>query len=145
MPGKVNPVIPIAVCQVAFAITGNDASIAMTCQQGMLEINHFEMLVCDRLIDSIRLLTRAAEIFSRRCVDGIVANKKVSHKNLLASSALATALVPTLGYAQVSDLVRTALAEDRPFIDLIIEKELLTESEIKGLMERLIGGDNAPN
>lgn len=143
MPGKVNPVIPIAVCQVAFAITGNDAAISMGCQQGMLEINHFEMLVCDRLLDSIRLLTGASEIFARRCVDGIVANKDVSRNHLLASSALATALVPTLGYAQVSTIVRAALAEKRPFLDVIIGKGLLTEGEITSVIESLTHDDNA--
>lgn len=135
MPGKVNPVIPIAVCQVALAITGNDTSIAMGCQQGMLEINHFELLVCDRLLDSVRLLTGAADIFAQRCVDGIVANEEVSRKNLLKSSALATALVPTLGYAQVSTIVRAALAEERPFVDVVIEKGLLTEGEIMSIIE----------
>lgn len=141
MPGKVNPVIPMAVCQVSFAITGNDAAIAMACQQGMLEINHFEMLVCDRLLDSIRLLTNATEIFTRRCVEGIVANKDVSEKHLLASSALATALVPTLGYAPVSTIVHAALAEKRPFTDVVVEKGLLKEDEIKSITERLIRED----
>ncbi len=70
MPGKVNPVIPMAVCQAAFAICGNDAAIAMACQQGMLEINHYELLICDRLIDSITLLQRSATIFLERCVRG---------------------------------------------------------------------------
>ncbi|KAK1144436.1 hypothetical protein N8T08_005589 [Aspergillus melleus] len=111
MPGKVNPVIPIAVCQVALAITGNDTAIAMGCQQGMLEINHIELLVCDRLFDSIYLLTGATETFTRRCIDGIIANGDVARKHLLASSALATALVPTLGYVQVSTIVCAALAE----------------------------------
>ncbi|EKV13905.1 Fumarate hydratase [Penicillium digitatum PHI26] len=135
MPGKVNPVIPIAVCQVAFAITGNDTAIAMGCQQGLLEINHFELLVCDRLLDSIRLLTGATGIFTRRCIDNIVANEEVSRKHLLASSALATALVPTLGYARVSTIVRAALTEKWPFLNVVIEKGLLTEDEITSAIE----------
>ncbi|KAL1849263.1 hypothetical protein Plec18167_008115 [Paecilomyces lecythidis] len=142
MPGKVNPVIPIAVCQIAIAITGNDAAIAMGCQQGLLEINHFEMLVCDRLLDTIRLLTSATDIFTRRCIDGMVANQDVSRKHLFASSALATALVPTLGYAQVSTIVRTALADKRPFLEVVVKRGLLTESEIASIIERLIHGDN---
>ncbi|KAK2596106.1 hypothetical protein QQS21_006453 [Conoideocrella luteorostrata] len=137
MPGKVNPVIPIGVCQAAFAITGNDAAVAMGCQQGMLEINHFELLVCDRLLDSIRLLTGASEIFGNRCIDGIVANEHVSRDHLLASSAMATALVPTLGYSQVSTIVRAALEEDRPFLDVVIEKGLLKRGDISSVLERL--------
>jgi aspartate ammonia-lyase len=136
MPGKVNPVIPIAVCQVAFAITGNDAAIALACQQGLLEINHYELLVCDRLLESIGLLTRSTQIFASRCVSGLVGNEEVSHQHLLSSSALATALVPALGYAQVSSIVRAALAEQRPFLEVAIEKGLLTKDEVIPILER---------
>ncbi|RDW78728.1 uncharacterized protein DSM5745_05580 [Aspergillus mulundensis] len=142
MPGKVNPVIPMAVCQVAFAITGNDTAIAMGCQQGMLEINHFEMLVCDRLLDSIRLIAGATGIFTRRCVDGLVANKDVSQKHLLASSALATSLVPALGYQQVSTIVRTSLAENRAFLDVVEEKGLLKIEEAVLILEELVNTDD---
>ncbi|KAJ5083302.1 Fumarase C C-terminal [Penicillium angulare] len=136
MPGKVNPVIPIAVCQAALAITGNDTAVAMGCQQGMLEINHFELLVCDRLLDSIRLLTSATDIFTRLCIDNIIANEDVSCKHLLASSALATALVPSLGYAQVSTIVLAASEEKRPFVDVVVERGLLTKDEIMSVIER---------
>lgn len=138
MPGKVNPVIPIAVCQVALAITGNDAAIAMACQQGMLEINHYELLVCDRLFDSIQLLKSVSKTFAQRCVQGLVANKEISEKHLLEASALATALVPSLGYAKVSSIVRSALAEKRPFLDVVVERGLLKEDEVLGVLERSI-------
>ncbi|MFB9264007.1 aspartate ammonia-lyase [Bradyrhizobium erythrophlei] len=95
MPGKVNPVIPMAVCQTAFAICGNDTAIAMACQQGLLEINHYDLLVCDRLIDSVTLLQRSATIFLERCVRSLTVNEERCWHNLLASSAMATALVPT--------------------------------------------------
>jgi aspartate ammonia-lyase len=144
MPGKLNPVIPMAVCQVAIAITGNDASIAMACHQGMLEINHFEMVVCDRLLDSIRLLAGATEIFSSRCVEGIVVNKEISHQHLLASSALATAFVPALGYARVSSIVRAALAQQRPFLELAIEDGFVKEHEVVAILERSVRTGDAP-
>lgn len=136
MPGKVNPVIPIAVCQVAFAITGNDAAIAMACQQGLLEINHYELLVCDRLLENVGLLTRTAGIFAERCIAGLIADEDTSQRHLLASSALATALVPALGYAKVSGIVRAALAEQRPFLAVAIEKGLLQEGEVMSVLER---------
>jgi aspartate ammonia-lyase len=136
MPGKINPVIPMAVCQAALAITGNDAAIALGCQQGLLEINHFELLVCDRTLDSIALLTRASAVFLERCVRGLVGNEEQSWKNLLASSALATALVPALGYAKVSSIVRTALAERRPFLEAAIEQGLLRRDEIRSALLR---------
>lgn len=138
MPGKVNPVIPMAVNQVAIAITGNDASIAMACHQGMLEINHFEMVVCDRLLDSIQLLTNASGIFSTRCVEGVVANKEISSKHLLESSALATALVPALGYARVSSIVTTAVAQKRPFLEVAVEEGSLKEHEVMAVLERSV-------
>lgn len=145
MPGKVNPVIPMSVNQVAFAITGNDASISMACHQGMLEINHFEMVVCDRLLESIRLLTGAARIFCERCVEGIVPNKDVSYQHLLASSALATALVPAFGYARVAAIVRGAQAQQRPFLEVAIEEGSLKEHEVAAILERAVQrGDDVP-
>ncbi|KAF4344570.1 aspartate ammonia-lyase [Fusarium beomiforme] len=138
MPGKVNPVIPIAVCQVALAITGNDTAVAMACQQGMLEINHYELLVCDRLFDSIQLLTSASNMFAKRCIEGLVANKETSEKHLLQSSALATALVPSLGYAKVSSIVRAALAKERPFLEAVVERGLLRQDDVLGVLERSV-------
>ncbi|KAF4457618.1 hypothetical protein F53441_491 [Fusarium austroafricanum] len=138
MPGKVNPVIPIAVCQVAMAITGNDAAVAMACQQGLLEINHYELLVCDRLFDSIQLLKNVSKTFSKRCVEGLVANKETSEKHLLEASALATALVPSLGYAKVSSIVRSALSEARPFLDVVVESGLLKQDQVLGVLEHSV-------
>ncbi|WP_283192656.1 aspartate ammonia-lyase [Rhizobium sp. AN80A] len=140
MPGKVNPVIPMAVCQVAFAITGNDAAIAMACQQGLLEINHYELLVCDRLLDSIALLARSADMFAKRCISGLVANEASSLDHLMASSALATALVPSLGYAVVSNMVQSSLAQGRPFMDVVAEQGLLNESDIVSILTKAAAG-----
>ncbi|MBI5122092.1 MAG: aspartate ammonia-lyase [Rhodospirillales bacterium] len=118
MPGKINPVLPMMVCQVAFVIAGNDAAIAQATQQGQLEINHFEPMVGVKLQESLRLLEATANLFALRCIDGIEANVERSLAHLLASSAPATALVPRLGYASVSDLVRRASAAGRPFLEL---------------------------
>ncbi|KAM0323942.1 hypothetical protein ACHAQA_008523 [Verticillium albo-atrum] len=144
MPGKVNPVIPMAINQIAFAIAGNDASISMACHQGMLEINHFEMVVCDRLLDGIQLLTRGAEGFRTRCVDGIIANKDISYDHLLASSALATALVPALGYAQVSSIVRASVTKKRPFLQVAMEEGCLKEHELVSILELSVCIDDVP-
>lgn len=136
MPGKVNPVVPIAVCQAALAIAGNDAAIAMACQQGLLEINCYGMLVCDRLIDSITLLQRSTTIFFERCVRSLSVNEERCRHNLLASNALATALVPEFGYASVAAIVRTALNEHRSFLDIAIERGLLGQKDVHSLMRR---------
>ncbi|GLR91628.1 aspartate ammonia-lyase [Bradyrhizobium iriomotense] len=134
MPGKVNPVVPIAVCQAAFAISGNDAAIAMACQQGLLEINCYGMLVCDRLTESITLLQRSATILVDRCVRSLTVNEERSRQNLLASCALATALVPKFGYASVAAIVRAALDEHRSFLDVAIERGLLGQKDVHSLM-----------
>lgn len=138
MPGKINPVIPMAVAQAALAITGNDASVSLACQQGMLEVNHFELLVCDRLLESVRLLASASDVFARRCVEGMVANEEVARGHLLESSALATALVPTLGYAKVSGIVRAALGAGRPFVEVAVEEGHLGEDEVMAVLERSV-------
>ncbi|WFU80344.1 aspartate ammonia-lyase [Bradyrhizobium sp. CIAT3101] len=136
IPGKVNPVVPIAVCQAAFAIAGNDAAVAMACQQGLLEINCYGMLVCDRLIDSITLLERSATILRERCVRSLTVNEERCQQNLLASSGLAAALVPQFGYAKVAAIVGSAHHEHRPFLKIAIDRGLLGEKDVHSLMRR---------
>lgn len=130
MPGKVNPVLPMMMQQVAFAVVGNDAAVSLAALQGQLEINHFEPVIASRLFDSIELLAKATRIFADKCISGIEADREQSLKNLMQSSALATAFVPKLGYAEVSKLVQASVAERRPFIELAIQRGLLTHDEV---------------
>lgn len=130
MPGKINPVLPMMMQQVAFAVIGNDAAVSLASLQGQLEINHFEPVIASRLFDSIEILTRSTRIFADRCIIGIEADRDHSLKNLMRSSALATAFVPKLGYARVSKLVHASVSDRRPFIDLVIEQGLLTREEV---------------
>lgn len=131
MPGKVNPVIPMAVCQVALAVFGNDAAISLGAQQGLLDLNHYEMVIVDRLLDSIELLTGAVHTLTRNCVVGLEANVQRSLDNLMNSSALATALVPALGYAQVSMLVKESAQQGVRFVDLAIARGHLTQTQVQ--------------
>lgn len=130
MPGKINPVLPMMMQQVAFAVVGNDAAVSLASLQGQLEINYFEPVIASRLFDSIELLTKSTRIFADRCIAGIEADREKSLKNLMQSSALATVFVPKLGYAEVSKLVQASDAAGRPFIELAIERGLLTHDEI---------------
>lgn len=130
MPGKINPVLPMMMQQVAFAVVGNDAAVSLASLQGQLEINHFELVIASRLFDSIEILTKSTRIFADRCIAGIEANREQSLKNLMQSSALATVFVPKLGYADVSKLVQASEAARRPFIELAIERGLLTHDEV---------------
>lgn len=129
MPGKVNPVLPMMMQQVAFAIAGNDATVSLACLHGQLEINHFEPVIASRLFDSIDLLTRGARALAEKCILGIEADAERSMQNLMKSNALATAFLPTLGYAEVSRIVRAAEAEGRPFLDVAVETGLLPRDE----------------
>lgn len=130
MPGKVNPVLPMMMQQVAFAVVGNDAAVSLAALHGQLEINHFEPVIASRLFDSIELLANSTMIFADKCIAGIEADQEQSLKNLLQSSALATVFVPKLGYSEVSKLVQESLKERRPFIDLAIERGLLSHDEV---------------
>lgn len=130
MPGKVNPVLPMMMQQVAFAVIGNDAAVSLACLQGQLEINHFEPVIASRLFDSIELLAKSTRIFADKCITGIEADRNQSLENLLQSPALATVFVARLGYAEVSRLVQASVAERRRFIDLAIERGLLTHDEV---------------
>ncbi len=135
MPGKVNPVLPMMMQQVAFAIVGNDAAVSLASLQGQLEINHFEPVIASRLFDSIELLSKSTRIFADKCIAGIEANREQSLKHLMQSSALATVFVPKLGYAEVSKLVQAAETTGQPFIELAIERGLLTHGEILNVLQ----------
>jgi aspartate ammonia-lyase len=134
MPGKINPVMPMMMQQVAFGVVGNDAAVSLAALNGQLEINHFEPIIASRMFDSIDLLTRAARLFADGCIAGLRANREQSLKNLMDSSAMATIFVDHLGYAKVAKIVKLSLAEGRPFIRLAIEQGLLSEEEVMAVL-----------
>ncbi len=134
MPGKINPVVPMSMVQIGFAVLGNDVCIAQASQAGQLEINHYEPVVADRLFDSIAILRRGVATFREKCIAGLKASRDTNEAHVLRSSALATALVPRLGYGKVSALVRESAELQRPFLDLLEERGLLTTTEAKSLL-----------
>src|SRR3546814_9855371 len=85
MPGKVNPVLPMMMQQVAFAVVGNDAAVSLASLQGQLEINHFEPIIASRLFDSIELLAKSPRIFADKCIAGIEADRSEEHTSELQS------------------------------------------------------------
>jgi len=141
MPGKVNPVIPMSVVQLAQIVHGNHACIAMVCQDGMLEINHYEHALGSRLFDSLHRIEEIAGTFGPLCIDGIEANVERSMENLQSSFALATTLVPKLGYAAVSKLVKESIQTRRAFLDLAREHGLIDADEIIELIESVVRVD----
>src|SRR5262249_26937611 len=108
MPGKVNPVVPEAVCQVAAQVIGNDLVVTIGAQSGLLELNVMMPLMADNLLQSIHLLANASRLFARRCISGITANRERCRRHIEDSLALATALAPRVGYEEAARLARLA-------------------------------------
>jgi aspartate ammonia-lyase len=129
MPGKVNPVLPMAMIQLSFAVVGNDVAVAQAVQYGELEINHFEPVVASRVFDSVAMLTNGIARFGVKCVAGIEADAARNEQHLLESMAVATALVPKIGYARVSELARQSVAEGRSLVDILETSGLLSREE----------------
>jgi len=129
MPGKVNPVIPEAVVQVSWVVEGNDLAIGAAAGAGTLELNPFQPLIADRLLESLDLLTAACRIFRSHCVAGLEADEVRLRAQVEGSTAAATALVPRLGYEAVCALVLRAREAGRTVRGQVLEEGLLTEAE----------------
>lgn len=134
MPGKVNPVIPEVVSQVAFAVLGNDVTISMAVEGGQLELNAFEPVIFDRLFDSLISLTRAMDTLTYNCVVGITANKERCEELVYNSVGIVTALTPYLGYKVSADIAKEALKKNKKIKELVLEKGLLK----KELLEEIL-------
>lgn len=141
MPGKVNPVIPEAVNQVAFTVIGNDTAITMAAEAGQLQLNVMEPLIGYKLLESIRYLGAAMESLRRDCVVGITANEAVCRGYLERSVGLVTALNPYLGYGKTSAIAQRALQTGRSVAELVIEEQLMTPEELERLLrpESMLG------
>ncbi|HVT88594.1 MAG TPA: aspartate ammonia-lyase [Tepidisphaeraceae bacterium] len=134
MPGKVNPVIPEAVTQVAMLVIGYDASITAACAAGNLELNPFLPLVATCLLESIEILAKADSILARFCVDGITANTERCREHVESSTATVTALVPVLGYEQACDIARQSRESGKPIRAIVLDQNLLSEAEFDALI-----------
>jgi fumarate hydratase, class II len=113
MPGKVNPVIPEVVTQVAAQVIGNDAAITVGGMQGHFELNVFVPLLARNLLQSIHLLASASRLFAERCVEGIVANRETCERYAELTLSAATALNPYIGYDKASEIVKEAASSGR--------------------------------
>jgi aspartate ammonia-lyase len=138
MPGKVNPTLPQMMCQVGFAVAGNDTCISMASQQGQLEINAYEPVIASRLFDSLRLLSRSCAIFATNCIQSIEADVTRNENNLFNSSAISTAFVKQLGYNKTAELVRQSHHEQRPFAALAIDEGLIKQEEYAAIVRRSV-------
>jgi fumarate hydratase class II len=118
MPGKVNPVIPEVVTQVAAQVIGNDSAITVGGLQGHFELNVFIPMMARNLLDSIRLLASASRLLAEKCVDGIEANRDQCERYAELTLSAATALNPHIGYDKASEIVKEAAATGRSLRDV---------------------------
>jgi len=132
MPGKVNPVIPEVVTQVAAQVIGNDAAIAIGGMQGHFELNVFVPLIARNLLDSIKLLASASRLLAEKCVDGIEANRSVAEHYAELTLSAATALNPYIGYDKATEIVKEAAASGRSLREVAreagVEESVLDEA-----------------
>jgi len=122
MPGKVNPVMPEVVTQVAAQVIGNDAAIAIGGMQGHFELNVFVPLIARNILDSVKLLASACRLFAERCVDGIEANRETCERYAELTLSAATALNPYIGYDRATEIVKEAASSGRSLRDVAREK-----------------------
>ncbi|WP_406865555.1 aspartate ammonia-lyase [Streptomyces sp. HUAS MG47] len=141
MPGKVNPVIPEVVNQVAFEVIGNDITVTMAAEAGQLQLNAFEPVILHALSRSITSLRQACLTLAERCVTGITANTEQLRAAVESSIGLATALNPYIGYTEATAIAQEALATGRGVAELTLERGLLPAERIAELLtpERLAG------
>ncbi|MGW3566153.1 aspartate ammonia-lyase [Streptomyces sp. NPDC000941] len=134
MPGKVNPVIPEVVNQVAFEVIGNDVTITMAAEAGQLQLNAFEPIILHSLSKSITHLRAACLTLAERCVSGITANAENLRATVENSIGLVTALNPHIGYSAATSIAQEALATGRGVAELVLEKGLLPADRLAAVL-----------
>ncbi len=134
MPGKVNPVIPEVVNQIAYKVIGNDLTVSMASEAGQLELNVMEPVIVQSLFESLEMLKNGMDTLTYRCIDGITANEKICRNHVENSIGLVTALNPALGYETCSALAKEALESNGSVYQLVLEKKLLSREALDKLL-----------
>ena len=137
MPGKVNPVVPEAVCQVVAQVIGNDAAVAFGGAAGNFELNIMLPVIGRNLLESIRLVAAASRTLAAKCVDGIEADAERCRNYALSSASIATALNPYIGYENAAKVVKRALAEGKDLRAVVLEMGLLGEDDVDRALDVL--------
>lgn len=131
MPGKINPVIPEMICQIAAQVIGNDAAITIAGASGNFELNVMMPVLAANLLESIEILANGAKLFDEKCVSGISVNDKRAKELVEQSLAMVTALVPVIGYDKAAALAKKAHAQGKTIRELLKSEKILSDSEIK--------------
>ena len=139
MPGKVNPVIPEVMNQIAYDVIGKDVTVSIASESGQLQLNAFEPVIANCLFLSLAMLTRGTRILREKCIIGITANRDRCDEYLDKSVGIVTALNPVLGYEITSGLAQEAIAQGKSIKSLVIEKGLLPADEVDALLQSAMG------
>jgi fumarate hydratase class II len=144
MPGKVNPVIPEVVLQVAAQVIGNDTAVTVAGSQGAFELNVRVPMMARNVFESIRILTAACHMFAEKCIEGIEANEEVLRRHAESTPAIATALTPYIGYDRATEIVKEAVASERTIREVAIDKGVDEETLDKALDLRAMARGSKP-
>jgi len=135
MPGKVNPVMAELMNEICYRAIGNDATVTIASRDGLLQLNAYEPVVAIAIMESQALFFKTMPLFRTNCVDGITINEKVLQNYMNRSVGIVTALNPVLGYEKTTELAKEALSSGKGILELIREKKLLTDKQIKDLLD----------
>lgn len=140
MPGKINPVIPEAILQVAAQVIGNDSVITFSAQMGNFELNVMLPVIAYNLLQSIHLLDGAVTGLTEKCVNEIKANRDKCSYYLEQSLALCTALVPSIGYDKAAEIAKEAYKSGKTVREVAIERHILPEEDLNNIFDNIIRG-----
>ena len=135
MPGKVNPVMPEVMSQVAFNIIGNDTTVTLAAEAGQLELNAFEPVLFYRLFESIDTLKNGIDSFRSECVDGITVNATRCRDNVENSIGIITALCPYIGYAEAARIAKRAMKEGKSVRCLVLEENIMPLAQLDEVLD----------
>jgi aspartate ammonia-lyase len=135
MPGKVNPVIPEVVNQVAFEVIGNDVTVSFAAEGGQLQLNAFEPIIAHSLFKSLTHLKNACDTLRTRCVTGITANREYLRRTVEQSISIVTALNPRIGYERATEVAREAYATGKTVREVVLEKKFLTQAQLDEILQ----------
>jgi len=135
MPGKVNPVIPEVVNQIAFEVIGNDVTVTFAAEAGQLQLNAFEPIIAHNLLNSLIYLRQGCLTLAERCVRGITANQDRLNDIMAHSIGIVTALNPFIGYEKASLVAREAYASGKGVAEIVLEKGFLTKKQLEDILQ----------
>jgi aspartate ammonia-lyase len=135
MPGKVNPVIPEVVNQIAFEVIGNDVTVTFAAEAGQLQLNAFEPIIAHSLFKSVIHLRAGCLTLASRCVSGITANREHLRRGVENSIGIVTALNPYIGYANATEIAMEALVSNQSVYALVLARKLLTPEQLDYILQ----------